>query len=375
MRRANSSGSIFKMKGGKRRKPWRVRITLGWEIDSETGKSKQIIKTIGYYATRAEAEAALVAYIDCPYDLNEKSITFKELYEKWSEEYFKKLHGVSSQRTITSAFSYCSTLYNMKMRDIRVYHLQECMENAYVIPDKGKDKGKKRYATAGTKARMKSMFNLMFDWAYARDIVDKNYARAFDVGKEIREQQKRDKRKNIPFSQEEVNILWENINKIEYEDMVLIGIFSGWRPQELSILRVEDIDLEEEVMFGGLKTDAGKNRCVPINPRIKDLIVNRYNEAKEMKSEYLFNDVNGQQGTHMTYDKYRGRFNKVMKRLGMEHHPHETRHTFITKAKKVGVDEYILKRIVGHSIPDITENVYTHREFEELREEMNKITE
>lgn len=375
MRRANSSGSIFKMKGGKRRKPWRVRITLGWEIDSETGKSKQIIKTIGYYATRAEAEAALVAYIDCPYDLNEKSITFKELYEKWSEEYFKKLHGVSSQRTITSAFSYCSTLYNMKMRDIRVYHLQECMENAYVIPDKGKDKGKKRYATAGTKARMKSMFNLMFDWAYARDIVDKNYARAFDVGKEIREQQKRDKRKNIPFNQEEVNILWENINKVEFVDMVLIGIFSGWRPQELSILRVEDIDLEEEVMFGGLKTDAGKNRCVPINPRIKDLIVNRYNEAKEMKSEYLFNDVNGQQGTHMTYDKYRGRFNKVMKRLGMEHHPHETRHTFITKAKKVGVDEYILKRIVGHSIPDITENVYTHREFEELREEMNKITE
>ena len=375
MRRANSSGSIFKMKGGKRRKPWRVRITLGWEIDSETGKSKQIIKTIGYYATRAEAEAALVAYTDCPYDLNEKSITFKELYEKWSEEYFKKLNGVSSQRTITSAFSYCSTLYNMKMRDIRVYHLQECMENAYVIPDKGKDKGKKRYATAGTKARMKSMFNLMFDWAYARDIVDKNYARAFDVGKEIREQQKRDKRKNIPFNQEEVNILWENINKVEFVDMVLIGIFSGWRPQELSILRVEDIDLEEEVMFGGLKTDAGKNRCVPINPRIKDLIANRYNEAKEMKSEYLFNDVNGQQGTHMTYDKYRGRFNKVMKRLGMEHHPHETRHTFITKAKKVGVDEYILKRIVGHSIPDITENVYTHREFEELREEMNKITE
>ena len=374
MRRANSSGSIFKMKGRKRRKPWRVRVTLGWEIDSETGKSKQIIKTIGYYATRAEAEAALVAYIDCPYDLNEKSITFKELYEKWSEEYFKKLHGVSSQRTIISAFSYCNTLYNMKMRDIRVYHLQECMENAYVIPDKGKDKGKKRYATAGTKARMKSMFNLMFDWAYARDIVDKNYARAFDVGKEIREQQKRDKRKNIPFSQEEVNILWENVNKVEFVDMVLIGIFSGWRPQELSILRVEDIDLEEEVMFGGLKTDAGKNRCVPINPRIKDLIVNRYNEAKEMESEYLFNDVNGQQGTHMTYDKYRGRFNKVMKRLGMEHHPHETRHTFITKAKKVGVDEYILKRIVGHAIPDITENVYTHREFEELREEMNKVT-
>lgn len=375
MRRANSSGSIYKMKGGGRRKPWRVRITLGWELDKETGKSKQLIKTIGYYATRAEAEAALVAYKECPYDINTKDITFKELYEMWSKEYFKKLNGVSSERTIISAYSYCSTIYNMKMRDIRVYHLQECMENAFVIPETGKEKGKRRYASAGTKARIKSMFNLMFDYAYARDIVNRNYARAFDVGKDIRQQQKRDKRKNEPFSQEEINILWGNADKVKFTDMILIGIYSGWRPQELSILLLKDIDLEGGTMFGGLKTDAGRNRCVPIHPLIRDLIVKRYDEAKELGSEYLFNDIEGQQGIHMTYDKYRGRFNKVMNRFEMKHHPHETRHTFITKAKKAGMDEYILKRIVGHSIPDITENVYTHREFEELREEMNKIIE
>lgn len=375
MRRANSSGSIYKMKGGKRRKAWRVRVTTGWEIDLEKGKSKQIVKTIGYYATRAEAEAALAAYNECPYDLNTKDITFKELYEKWSEEYFKKLNGVSSQRTIISAYNYCSSLYNVKMRDIRVYHLQECMENGFVIPDKGKEKGKRRYASAGTKARIKSMFNLMFDYAYARDIVDRNYARAFEIDKDIRIQQKREQRKNVPFSQEEIEILWENVNKVKFTDMILIGIYSGWRPQELAILQVKDIDLEKNTMFGGLKTDAGRNRCVPIHPIIRNLVINRYNEAKELGSEYLFNDAEGQQGTYMTYDKYRGRFDKVVNRLSMEHHPHETRHTFITKAKKAGMDEYILKRIVGHSIPDITENVYTHRDFEEFREEMNKIKE
>lgn len=375
MRRANSSGSIYKMKGSKRRKPWRVRVTAGWEIDLEKGKSKQIVKTIGYYATRAEAEAALVAYNECPYDLNTKDITFKELYEKWSEEYFKKLNGVSSQRTIISAYHYCSSLYNVKMRDIRVYHLQECMENGFVIPDRGREKGKRRYASASTKARIKSMFNLMFDYAYARDIVDRNYARAFEIDKDIRIQQKREQRKNIPFSQEEIEILWENVSKVKFTDMVLIGIYSGWRPQELAILQVKDIDLESDTMFGGLKTDAGRNRCVPIHPIIKDLVVNRFHEAKELGSEYLFNDVEGQQGTYMTYNKYRGRFDKVVSRLSMEHHPHETRHTFITKAKRAGMDEYILKRIVGHSIPDITENVYTHRDFEEFREEMNKIKE
>ena len=66
-----------------------------------------------------------------------------------------------------------------------------------------------------------------------------------------------------------------------------------------------------------MKTEAGKDRCVPIHPLIKPLIEKRYAEAKEIGSAYLFNDVNGQQGTYMTYDKYRGRFNKVVERLNV----------------------------------------------------------
>ena len=57
----------------------------------------------------------------------------------------------------------------------------------------------------------------------------------------------------------------------------------------------------------------------------------------------------------------------------MTHHPHETRHTFITKAKACGMDEYILKLIVGHSIADVTERVYAHRTVEQLKSEIRKI--
>ena len=39
------------------------------------------------------------------------------------------------------------------------------------------------------------------------------------------------------------------------------------------------------------------------------------------------------------------------------------------------MNEYLLKRIVGHSIKDLTEYTYTHRDFEESREAMNLITE
>ncbi|WP_270601459.1 tyrosine-type recombinase/integrase [Faecalimonas umbilicata] len=373
MRRANGTGNIYKIKGGKRRKPWRVRVTVGWELNPKTGRCKQNLKTLGYYASRAEAEAALVAYQECPYDLNTKDITFKELYEQWTEDYFKKLTSISSERTITSAYRYCSGLYNMKMRDIRIYHLQECMDKGYIIPDRGKEKGQKRYASACTKGRIKSMFNLMFDWAYAREIVDRNYARAFELDKETKIKQVREKRKNTIFSKEEIDLLWKNVDKIAFVDMVLCGIYSGWRPQELAILKIKDIDLELQVMYGGMKTDAGKDRCVPIHPLIQPLIEKRYAEAKELGSNYLFNDINGQQGIYMTYDKYRGRFNKVVERLQMDHHPHETRHTFITKAKRVRMEEYILKRIVGHAINDNTEKTYTHREIEELKAEMRKI--
>lgn len=353
----NGYGSIQKL-SGKRSKPFRVVKTDKWVLDPVTRKSKQERFTIGYYPTREEAMIALADFNKHPYDIRADSITFAEVYEKWSEGYFPTLSGPSSIRTITAAYAYCNDLYDMRMKDIGVSHLEGTILNAQV--------------GNSTKGRIKSLFNMMYKYALAHDIVDKNYASVmFTTGNPIKKDRERDP---IPFSQDEILLLWDNIDNVEFADMILIGIYSGWRPQELAILQVENIDLEADTMKGGLKTDAGKNRIVPIHPLIKPLIEKRMQEASELHSDYLFNDINGQQGTYMTYDKYRNRFKKVMKRLDLEHRPHETRHTFITKAKECNVDEYILKLIVGHAIADITEKVYTRRTIEQLKEEMQKIT-
>ena len=42
MRNANGMGSVYKLKGN-RRKPYIVRKTVGWDIDKETGKVKCLI--------------------------------------------------------------------------------------------------------------------------------------------------------------------------------------------------------------------------------------------------------------------------------------------------------------------------------------------
>lgn len=351
MKLANGMGSVYKL-SGKRRNPWIARKTKGWEINEDTGKSKQLYITIGYYPTRQEALAALMNYNQNPYNIQTNAITFAEVYERWSEEHFSKIVP-SAARNWQSAFNHSKPLHQMRMRDIRPNHLEETIRGANV--------------GASTKQRMKSLYNLMYKYCLKYDIVEKDYAALCDSVKRGAPAIVR-----IPFSDDEIKTLWDNID-FPFVDMVLIGIYSGWRPQELAILKVADVDLNTWTYYGGLKTDAGRNRCVPIHTAVRELVKRNYDKALAMNSEYLFNDENGQQGTHLTYDKYRGRFNKINAKLGMQHRPHDTRHTFITKAKDANMNEYILKLIVGHAIEDVTEKVYTHRTMQQLQEEMTKI--
>lgn len=351
MKLANGMGSVYKMPG-KRRNPWIARKTKGWELNKNTGKTKQLYMTIGYFPTKQDALSALINYNKNPYDIKTNTITFSEVYERWSKEHFLKVTP-SSCRSWIAAYNHSKPLHNMRMRDIRPNHLEETIKNANVGDS--------------TKQRMKSLYNLMYKYCLKYDIVEKDYAALCDSVKRGTPTIKR-----VPFSDKEIQALWDNIN-FPFVDMVLIGIYSGWRPQELAVLKINDVNLEAWTFFGGLKTDAGRNRCVPIHPAIRELVKRNYDKAIAMSSEYLFNDENGQQSTYLTYDKYRGRFSKINNKLGMQHKPHDTRHTFITKAKKANMNEYILKLIVGHTVEDITERVYTHRTMQQLKEEIAKI--
>ncbi len=234
------------------------------------------------------------------------------------------------------------------MRDIRVAHLEQTMREAKVGDD--------------TKGRMKSLYNQMFRFAMKHEIINKDYAALCNPVKRTKPSEPK-----VPFTEEEIQLLWDNVN-YSVVDMILIEIYSGWRPQELALLKTKDIDLENGTMFGGIKTDAGRNRYVPIHPKIRPLIEKRY----DTNNEQLFNDFSSKE-PRMTYDKYEQRFKRIMDYLGLKHRPHETRHTFITRAKEAGVDEYCLKLIVGHQIGDITEKVYTHRTLENLKQEIEKI--
>lgn len=351
MRMGNGNGSVYKLKG-KRRKQWRAIVTIGFVHDENKGRYIQKRRIIGDFLTQKEALLALTEFKKNPYDIDTKRITFAEVYEQWSEVHFETIVP-SATRTWKSAYSYFKPLYNMRFVDIRPSHIEGCIREASV--------------GTSTKQRMKSLCNMLFKYAIKNEIATVNYAAMCDSIKRGKPTIAR-----IPYTDEEEQLLWDNI-AFPFIDMVLVGIYSGWRPQELAILKLCDIDLENHTYTGGLKTNAGRNRTIPIHSKVYGIVCENYKKAMELNSEYLFNDKNGQQGTHMTYDKYRGRFNKINMKLHFSHRPHDTRHTFITKAKSAGVDEYVLKAIVGHEITDVTEKVYTHRTIEQFRTEIEKI--
>lgn len=343
MRLPNGFGQISEIKGRNLRNPWRAMITVG--KTPEGRPICQVLKPKGYFATYNEAYAALMKYNENPYDLNDV-MTVGELYEKWIEIYFQKITP-SATRSITSAWSYCGSVANIMARDLRGRHIKACIE--------GCDK-------PSIKNRIKSMFNLMLDYAVEYEIVEKNYARDFKV----------EKAENITehkaFTDEEMSILW-SATSIPLVNIILIQCYMGWRPQELCKLRLENIT--DEWITGGMKTDAGRDRQVPIWSGIAEL-VKRIKTVSELRgSEYLVCD---QDGNPLSYDRYYKMFMALMEELNITgHRPHDCRKQFITMCKRYGVDEYAIKYMAGHSITDLTERVYTERDSEWLKEEIEKI--
>lgn len=375
-RRANGEGCVIYDK--RRKKPYRARVTIGWEYNEKEGKSRQVYKDLGSYKTKGEATRALSEYFKNPFDLDKKNITFEQLYEEWYKDFMTDDHA-SLEYRVKAAYKYCSSLYKKKVRDITVLDMKRCINTGSVIATRGKNKGKQQFASPSSKESMKYLFNHMFAYATEARLIERNYAKDFSLDKKVMREKLENHKEKIPFTEEEMKILWESTKFVPFADMIVYACYSGWRPSELVGLKIEDVDLDKGFIKGGIKTNAGKNRLVPINPLVKDIVKKYYDEAVSVNSKYLFNDVSKKQGIGLSYDQYLTRFNNVMKQLGFRQEitPHYTRHTFITKAKsrKVNMNDYILKLIVGHEIGDLTEHVYTHRELQDLKEEMELMKE
>lgn len=336
MKNPNGYGSVFKL-AGNRRKPWCARVTVGWTDDG-----RQQYKNIGYYEERSEAMIALAQYNDNPYDLDSNKITFAEIYEKWSEEKFPKI-SQSNIRGYKTSFNKCSQLHRMKFRQIKKMHMQRIVnENEHL--------------SYQVRMKLKTLFSQLYQFAIENDIVEKDYSKFVDAGEQTT------KLVRTPFSDAEIETLWSNLDT-PYVDTILFMIYSGMRVGELLSIKSANVNIDRQILIGGIKTKASIDRTIPIHDRILPLI--------NLDNEYL---VVSPTGKKMSYNNYIQRqFTPIMKKLGMNHLPHDCRHTTATLLDNAGVDRTIIKLILGHASSDVTERVYTHKTPEQLLSAINKI--
>ena len=337
MKHPNGYGSVVKLSGN-RRNPFTVRKTLGWN-----DKGHPVYKTIGYYPTRETALIALAEYNRSPYDVDAQKTTLSEVYNLFVEKKWSKL-GKSNQNRLKSAFKHCASLYKMKYRDIKAYHMQEVIDNC-----------SKGYST---QSAIKNLFNHLDRFALELDLIERSYS-SLTTNEPAAESGKQ------PFTEDEIKRLWAMRDE-PWVDSVLVFLYTGFRISELLDLQTANIDLDAGVIKGGVKTMAGKNRLVPIHSKIAGFVRRRVSEG----GQYLFM----YNGKKVTTTQYYELWWEIMKKAEMNHTPHECRHTFRSRLDSVGANKVCIDRIMGHKSNDVGERVYTHKTIQELKNTVELIT-
>jgi integrase len=349
MKLPNGYGSVYKLSGN-RRKPWAVRITTS-RTEEADGTTHWKYKYLGYYETQSEALIALANFNSNPYDMDANKITFAEVFDKWSSEHYPKI-SKSNVNGYNASYKLCATLYDMRFNDIKKSHLQN------VIDTCGKN-----YPTL---RKLSILFTVMYKFALENDLASKDYSKYIDISQY--KDRNPNKRNRTPFSRVEIETVWKWKDTNEYISIILMLIYSGVRISELLNLKKENVNLSEhwfDVIAS--KTEAGV-RKVPIADKVLPFFEYWYNKND---CEYLLSAPNGEHFTYRNY--YDSYWMPLIDQMNTKHTPHDTRHTCISLLTAAGVDDKIIKKIVGHKGQSVTETVYTHFEIQQLIDAINKI--
>lgn len=332
-RSPNGYGSVTKLKGNRSR-PYVIKVTTY----DEDGHGRQV--PVDYAATREEANIILARYNDNPWNIDRNRVTLAELYKRWLEVKAPKL-GSSRLYTLKAAYKYCQKLYGKKYRQIRAYHMQATMD------DCGRG-----YAT---QSHIKALWWHLDNFAFELDIIDKMYSQIISVSTEQGET------KRTPFTEKEVEALWK-ISDQKNVDIVLIYIYTGFRLMELLNMTCDQINLEEEYFKGGSKSSSGKNRIVPIHPRIMPFVKKRLEKSNEY---FLENDEGSKFKKWDFYEEWKVVIAYITKKKKT---PHEARHTFETFLDNAGGNRKCIDMLMGHKSKDVGNRVYNHKTVEQLRD-------
>jgi integrase len=357
-KRENGSGTII------RRKFVNSTKYVAWtpaRYENIDGKIVTKRDKIGAFATRKEAREALELYNKHP--TLKYNFTLTDVYEDWKRSAFADI-GAQTQTSWTTSWAKIKDcpepdLSGKLMREITTGEIRQLLDY-YANERMGSDKeGKpitipplsKSYIT-----KIKALMTQLCDHAVENNIVDRNYAALVKLPK--MEAGTRRAFTDLEFAKLEKG--WETATG---GDAVLVLCYTGFRVTEFCQLTRFAYDPNAKTLTGGIKTDAGRDRIVPVHPKIQPIIESWYKASKGP----LYPRPDGKAYTKDSFAK--GVWQPCMRSLGLPDDltPHSARHTFGTRMAAAGARPEDIQKILGHTDYSMTANTYINQDVSALQ--------
>ena len=327
-KRGNGQGTVIQLPNGK----WKALVTLGYYTD-EQGK-RHLKRRCQTFQKKTDAIISLSKLSSDPKKEVKKKITFKELYDLWLPTHNA---GKSTMDCYKAAIKHFSDVYTLRVSDIDVDDLQECIDNCPA--------GKR------TRENMRAVVGLMYKYGIPRHVIpdNLNLAPFLSITGE-------DAAHRPSFTDVEIEKIRKAVGTVPFADYIYCMIYTGFRPSEFLALTVADYDRQHAALVGGAKTDAGKGRTVTISPKIRKLV-----EAQAKGTGSLFPDVEGKIWDLRNFTEKA--FYPALEQIGIanplveiaggvkrhKYTPHTCRHTFSTLMKRTAGADKDKLALIGHT--------------------------
>lgn len=327
-KRGNGQGTVIQLPNGK----WKALVTLGYFTD-ETGK-RHLKRRCQTFTRKTDAIQALSKLSTDPRKEVKQKITFKELYDLWLPTHKA---GKSTLDCYKAAIKHFSDVFTLKVSDIDVDDLQECMDNCPA--------GKR------TRENMRAVVGLMYKYGIPRHVIPENLNLApflTITGEDAIHRES--------FSDIDIERIHQAVGFVPFADYIYCMIYTGFRPSEFLSLSVKDFDEKHNCLVGGAKTEAGKGRTVTLSPKIRQLVKNRATGQGT-----LFADPSGKEWSLRDFTEKA--FYPALEKIGIENplvevaggtkrhkfSPHTCRHTFSTLMKNASGSDKDKLALIGHT--------------------------
>lgn len=337
-RRPGGTGCIRKLKDANRKKPYRVQ---------KDGNR------LGDFATMEEAQQFLDKINGKLYRPETVNMTLDDLHELWLKRDYPDLTA-KGKATYDSIWTKFESVKNMKMRDIGTDTIQP-------LVDAEIKKGRSR----SQQEKIRSMYSLLCQIAMEKNIIDRNYATFLKLSTQGKVQ--RD-----VFTEQEIQRVVEDAAANDTSKIIAIYLYTGFRIQELLEMPLTGVDTEHWIFRGGEKTDAGRDRLVPIISTIRPFV--QYFVDRATGDLFLSGYEGNLEGSNFRKRDYY----PTLERLGIRTEerpmrPHSCRYTLATRGHSLGIDDDTLAKILGHADYDVTSGIYIQADLDKLHREMQKL--